>query len=284
MAIKKLSLFLLLFFAMLLVQAQQFANKDLQSLVDAERAFSRMAKDKNTREAFLANLIDESISFSPGITNAKPFWEKLPITNDWLYWQPVYADIAASGDFGYTTGPWSYSKTRTTAPTVFGEYITVWRKQADGKWKVLIDAGINHDSYDVDGHTIHTSTLALQPGKYSSQNFKDELTAVEEGFTKEVPGDVLKAYTHYASKEIKLYRQNKFPSSAVEEVCKTSDVITFTPEKTIVASSGDMGFTYGIVNIVKHDATGMQKTNNANYLRIWKKENGVWKIVIDLIT
>jgi hypothetical protein len=44
-----------------------------------------------------------------------------------------------------------------------------------------------------------------------------------------------------------------------------------------------MGFTYGTVNIVKQDA-GQQKTNNTNYLRIWKKENGVWKIVMDMIT
>ncbi len=270
-------------FTIIFAQAQEFSNKDLQSLIDAERAFASIAKEKNTREAFLANLIDESISFSPGITKAKPFWEKLKPGTDWLYWQPVYADISASGDFGYTTGPWHFSKNKKEKPTAFGEYITVWQKQADGKWKILIDAGINHDTYHVDGHEIKTSGTISQPAQPSAQSFKDELTAIEESFIQQAPTDILKAYTHHASPEIKFYRQNKFPSSSVEEVCKTSDVLTFTPAETIVSSAGDMGFTYGTVNIVKQDA-GQQKTNNANYLRIWKKENGAWKIVMDMIT
>ena len=280
---KKLLSLSVTIFTLLLAQAQEFPNKNLQSLVDAERAFARMAKEKNTRDAFLANLIDESISFSPGITKAKPFWEKSQAGTDWLYWQPVYADISTAGDFGYTTGPWSYSKSKKETPTAFGEYITVWRKQADGKWKILIDAGISHDTYTVDGHPVTTSDIPSQPSKTTTQNFKDELAAIEESFIKEAPTDILKAYTHHASPELKFFRQNKFPSSSVEEVCKTSDVLTFTPAETIVSSSGDMGFTYGTVNIVKQDA-GQQKTNNANYLRVWKKENGVWKIVADMIT
>ena len=280
---KKLLSLSVTIFTIIFAQAQDFPNKDLQSLVDAERAFSRMAKEKNTRDAFLANLIDESISFSPGITKAKPFWEKLQPGTDWLYWQPVYADISASGDFGYTTGPWHFSKNKKEAPTAFGEYITVWRKQADGKWKILIDAGINHDSSNVDGHAIKTSGTISKPAQPSTKNFKEELAAAEDNFIKEAPIDVLKAYTHHASSEIKFFRQNKFPSASVEEVCKTSDVLNFTPAETIVSSSGDMGFTYGTVNIVKQDA-GQQKTSNGNYLRIWKKENGVWKIVMDMIT
>lgn len=280
---KKLLSLSVTIFTIILAQAQEFSNKDLQSLVDAERAFARMAKEKNTRDAFLANLIDESISFSPGITKAKPFWEKLKPGTDWLYWQPVYADISASGDFGYTTGPWHFSKNKKETPTAFGEYITVWRKQADGKWKILIDAGINHDTYNVDGHEIETSGTISQPAQPSTKSFKDELTAVEESFIQEAPIDILKAYTHHTSPEIKFFRQNKFPSTSVEEVCQTSDVLSFSPAETIVSSSGDMGFTYGTVNVVKQDA-GQQKTSNANYLRIWKKENGVWKIVIDMIT
>jgi ketosteroid isomerase-like protein len=279
---KKLLSLSVTIFVIIFAQAQEFANKNLQSLVNAELAFARMAKEKNTRDAFLANLIDESISFSPGITKAKPFWEKLQASTDFLYWQPVYADIASAGDFGYTTGPWSYSKSKKEAPTAFGEYITVWRKQTDGKWKILIDAGINHDTYTVDGHTVTTSNIPLQPSP-AARDFKEQLSAVEESFIKEAPTDILKAYTHHASTEIKFFRQNSFPSTSVEEVCKTSDVLTFSPAETVVSSSGDMGFTYGTVNIVKQDA-GHQKTNNANYLRVWKKENGVWKIVLDMIT
>ncbi|HEY9007075.1 MAG TPA: hypothetical protein VIM75_13135, partial [Ohtaekwangia sp.] len=105
---KKSLFFVISIFAILQVSAQEFKNKDLQSLVEAERAFSRQAKEKNTRDAFLANITDESIGFYTNTTKMKEHWEKTPAGTEWLYWVPVYADIAASGDFGYTTGPWSY--------------------------------------------------------------------------------------------------------------------------------------------------------------------------------
>ncbi len=55
---KKLLSLSVTIFTLLLAQAQEFPNKNWQSLVDSERAFARMAKEKNTRDAFLANLID----------------------------------------------------------------------------------------------------------------------------------------------------------------------------------------------------------------------------------
>jgi len=55
---KKLLSLSVTIFTFFLAQAQDFSNKNLQSLVDAERAFARMAKEKNTRDAFLANLIE----------------------------------------------------------------------------------------------------------------------------------------------------------------------------------------------------------------------------------
>ncbi|HEY9045916.1 MAG TPA: DUF4440 domain-containing protein [Ohtaekwangia sp.] len=280
---KKSLLYILSLTTLLPALAQEFTNNDLQSLVNAERAFSLQAKEKNTRDAFLANLTDESVAFYPNTTKAKAFWEKAAAGTEWLYWQPVYADIAASGNFGYTTGPWSFRKDKSAEASAFGEYITVWKKQNDGNWKILIDAGINHSSYPVDGHSVKTSAIASQPSKKPEKDLVNELTAWEAAFIKEVPADGLKAFTHHVSKEIRFYRQGHLPLTAIEEACKVSDIITYTPIGTQVAPSGDMGFAYGSVTVVKHE-NGEQKTNTSNYLRIWKKENGTWKIVIDLIT
>ncbi|WP_333819084.1 DUF4440 domain-containing protein [Ohtaekwangia sp.] len=279
---KKSLFFVISIFAILQVSAQEFKNKDLQSLVEAERAFSRQAKEKNTRDAFLANITDESIGFYTNTTKMKEHWEKTPAGTEWLYWVPVYADIAASGDFGYTTGPWSYHITKSDKATAFGEYITVWKKQPDGRWKILIDAGTSHDSYPVDGHEVKTSSLAPQPSKKGNKNFLDELTEQEASFAKEVPADGLKAFTHHASSEVRFYRKGHLPLTTVEDICKSSDVITYTPMGTQVSSSGDLGFSYGRVTVVKHE-DGSQNTNSSNYLRIWKKEKDTWKIVIDLI-
>lgn len=58
-----------------------------------------------------------------------------------ISWTPDSAVVSSSGDFGYT-----YGTNRITAPdstgalhTVEGRYITVWRKEADGRWRCSAD-------------------------------------------------------------------------------------------------------------------------------------------------
>jgi uncharacterized protein (TIGR02246 family) len=59
-----------------------------------------------------------------------------------LSWKNTKADVAASGDLGYTVG--TYEMTMNDAAgqpsTMAGKYLTVWKKQADGQWKVVVDA------------------------------------------------------------------------------------------------------------------------------------------------
>ena len=62
-----------------------------------------------------------------------------------LTWTPTDAVLGPSGDMGYTWGHFEgHSKDANGNPvTTSGRYITVWRKQADGSWKVVLDAGAN---------------------------------------------------------------------------------------------------------------------------------------------
>jgi ketosteroid isomerase-like protein len=58
-----------------------------------------------------------------------------------LEWTPVGAWGAASGDMGVTTGTWKASAVDGSRPPITGRYVTVWRKDAKGAWKGLIDIG-----------------------------------------------------------------------------------------------------------------------------------------------
>ena len=62
-----------------------------------------------------------------------------------LTWTPTDAQMGPSGDIGYTWGHFEgRSKDAGGNPVInTGRYITIWRKQADGKWKVVLDAGAN---------------------------------------------------------------------------------------------------------------------------------------------
>lgn len=58
-----------------------------------------------------------------------------------LQWTATKADVSASGDLGYTTGAYQMTtKDAAGTPTTEkGKYVTVWKKQSGGQWKVTDD-------------------------------------------------------------------------------------------------------------------------------------------------
>jgi ketosteroid isomerase-like protein len=63
--------------------------------------------------------------------------------NNHLSWAPVYEDMSASGDLGYTFGTYEFrSKDKDGKPVIeSGKYASIWKKQKDGSWKVVMDMG-----------------------------------------------------------------------------------------------------------------------------------------------
>src|SRR5512136_612135 len=108
------------------------AGSVLRSLVDTERAFSRMSVAEGTRAAFLAYFADDGMSFSPEPVNTRASILKQPPPAKppaiILEWVPVTADVARAGDLGYTTGPWVRTeRTEARKPLAWGWYFTVWK-------------------------------------------------------------------------------------------------------------------------------------------------------------
>lgn len=62
-----------------------------------------------------------------------------------LTWTPTDAMMGPSGDMGYTWGHYEgRAKDANGNPVLTsGRYITMWRKEPDGSWKVVLDAGAN---------------------------------------------------------------------------------------------------------------------------------------------
>jgi ketosteroid isomerase-like protein len=67
-----------------------------------------------------------------------------------LTWKPEGARISQSGDMGYTWGHYDgVSKDRQgNSVKTSGRYMTLWRKQPDGTWKVEVDASNDGPSAD----------------------------------------------------------------------------------------------------------------------------------------
>lgn len=56
-------------------------------------------------------------------------------------WQPMRIEVAESGDIGYAIGTFQGTGVDGAgdAVEVKGKYIEIWKKQADGSWKVAAD-------------------------------------------------------------------------------------------------------------------------------------------------
>lgn len=118
-------------------------------LIDLE---TRFAKDVAERggDGFAAWFADDGVALGNGDA---PLIGKVAITRSskWdpkvyqLTWTPTDAVMGPSGDMGYTWGHYEgRSKDKNGNPVqTSGRYTTVWRKQADGSWKVVLDVGSN---------------------------------------------------------------------------------------------------------------------------------------------
>ena len=60
-----------------------------------------------------------------------------------LTWAAVHIGVSASGDFAYSFGNYEFrSVGKDGKPSVeHGKYTTIWKKQTDRKWKVVLDMG-----------------------------------------------------------------------------------------------------------------------------------------------
>jgi ketosteroid isomerase-like protein len=126
---------------------------DLQAaaaqIVKADTDFARSVADKN-RERFLS-LIAEAAIFSGGTANE--LHGRDAVMKDWapffapdgptLTWAPTTGEVIGAGDLGYTTGRSVFSTKEADGKSTErrGQYITIWKKQADGSWKVIYDTG-----------------------------------------------------------------------------------------------------------------------------------------------
>lgn len=58
-----------------------------------------------------------------------------------IAWTPDTAVVSGSGDLGYTVGTNALTVPESTGrvTTYSGRYLTVWRRDADGRWRCVVD-------------------------------------------------------------------------------------------------------------------------------------------------
>ena len=121
------------------------APEEKLKMMDADKAFSNLSKEKGMRKAFIQYMDDDGVLLRPGQypligAEAIDFLTRINDTTFTLEWEPQKGYVAKSGELGYTFGV--YSLTPSTKDTViYGTYVSIWKKQPDGTWKFVLDTG-----------------------------------------------------------------------------------------------------------------------------------------------
>src|SRR5262252_1870871 len=257
---------------------------DLDSLIASERAFSQYSVDHGMRDAFLAYLAKESIIMHPLPAKGRPIWEARQPSPVTLIWEPCYAEVSGGGDLGVTTGPWELRPPQGAAALVLhGHFISVWRKQDDGTWKVEVDLGGSHDkpaqggvgSGELKRGPIHADAPAQDRSK---QALKD-IDAAERRFSDAAQKAGLAAVlTGWATEDVRYNREGHSPAegrtASRAALVADSTGVSWTPQGSGAARSGDLGYTYGI----RLRNLGANPDSSV-YLNVWRRErDGKWRV------
>jgi ketosteroid isomerase-like protein len=120
-----------------------------EEIINTDKAFSTLSKEKGMKHAFLQYASEDVVILRE---NSLPQKGKIAMverfstfsdTGFMLTWEPQFADVAASGELGYSYGIFtSVSKDEGGNPVIEkGTYVSVWKKDNEGNWKFVLDSG-----------------------------------------------------------------------------------------------------------------------------------------------
>ena len=260
----------------------------LQELFDSERAFVKLAAEKGFRDSFYTYFADDGVAFNP-----HPFRVRTSLANQppspgpmGAVWAPVYGDISAAGDLGWDTGPLVFEG-KNGAADRHGMFFSIWKRQADGTFKVVLDIGS-----DTPSPVVPMNEPAHVFGQPAASNAADvdakaaaaNLLAIERAFHATAATESLgRAYGSRLDDTARVHRPGVMPvvgRVALNEWANTQGS-KFRGEPLVadVSRSGDLGYAYG-----NYEKQG-EAPEAGYYARVWKKDpKGDWRIVMDTVS
>lgn len=262
---------------LLLLLQPLLAQKGIEKMIRTEKDFAAYSVAHSTKEAFQQYIDSNSIMFDKGEpVTAIEFWNRREKKPGILSWHPQFSEISASGDFGYTTGPWTFRASLKDSVVARGQYATVWALDKQGQWKFLIDFGIDNTQPGSDEERIIKATKEPDSSKAITHIYS--LVAAENQFNRALQKNKAKAYSTWLSQETVLLRNGFLPAanptSRKSMIDSTPVGLKFTMNGWSVSTLQDIGYTYG--SVIIHGKP-------ENYLRIWRREKTGWRIALEVL-
>lgn len=128
-----------------------FAATSEDEIMQMDREFNQ--KFNAAEQAARADAWMSYFAENAAVPSTPPFAGKQALTEHYqkvfgnadlsLSWEPIKAEVFPGGEMGYTTGRYlaRFKDDKGNKMEQTGRYITVWKKQKDGRWKIVTDTG-----------------------------------------------------------------------------------------------------------------------------------------------
>ncbi|HLA94854.1 MAG TPA: hypothetical protein VK612_03970, partial [Pyrinomonadaceae bacterium] len=218
-----------------------------------------------------------------GAINGKDFWQSRPDSMTPIMVRNLAAiDISANGLLGYTTGNWEmYAKSKADVPSEIGQYVTIWEKRLDGKFKATIDITIAHEKpADAvpDPSRVLAAALTGDVNKRRWSAADPSMNFLKLSMSKKALGG---AYDKFAAPDIRLLREGETPILGKKNaVNATKDFISIDyPKKVAMLEASDMAYVWNPCEYANSEE-GREK---GTCLHVWKLRNKQWYIVLGVL-
>jgi ketosteroid isomerase-like protein len=257
-------------------------------VVAAERTFAAQSPAIGFHAAFVANFTDDGVVFTPVPANAKAAHKDKPRAPGTLSWGPAWVAAPASGDIAFSSGPWEYRNPADTSSTpATGWFFTAWRKQADGRWLVEADLGVDAPLTYVDPAEVEDGLGASSPAKPSRPRdaaaARGKIASAEHALGAAGASALGPAVAAVADPSIRVYRDGSVPARGRDAggalLIADARKATCVAARVAAAGSGDLGYAYGTCT----PAGGAPDAKPFGYLRVWRRQgDGSWKVFVDV--
>lgn len=247
------------------------------SLAAAETAFAAQSLREGMRAAFLAWLAPDATLFRDGPVNGPALIASRPQPPIDLAWRPVFVEVSASGEMGLSTGPSTIThRTDAAAPPRHGQFVSVWKREPGGPWRVRVDLGISHP-----GAALADELLVARSTPSAGTGHAGTIEQAESAFARVAAqhGDA-SAYGSFASADARLYREGHAPFLGREAVLASPAAVTartaWRLESHETSHAGDLGYATGHYGPAGGPPAG-------HFVRVWRREPEGWRIAADVV-
>lgn len=258
----------------------QKSDGSTKSLVKAEKEFAETLAKSGAKAAYSSFAAADGLVFRPNPVNAKTFYASAPDSKD-ISWTPVYARVSRSGDWGFTTGPFTEKGDKPG----YGQYLSVWKVVNGSKWELALDLG-----FSTNKPLNKVTPQFIEPKDFYRPKFlndkqraagADIIATTEKTLNATLKSYGVPAFAGFLNPDARLLFPGYEPMIGKDNILpflnSVVSKVALKTTKVVKADGGDFAYTYGIATIdYKADLR-----ESFNYVFIYERQaDHNWNIIV----